>query len=315
MGNRWRRLGSLSVLALGLGVRGTALVLTGQVEADLKAVVLDRARHDFGRVEPGIALATAAILRNHSPHPQRIQQVTVTCGCTTPEPVGGRTLAPGETLKVPIRLDTTERAGRMTSRVEFVVQSIEPDQKRQRALEFFLEAEVATRFDVRPDRLDFGRLEDDRPRSLRFEIRPRPDAPADSYVVHCGDPRFQITEVPTRHPTAATRVFDVTFQKDRLVASTDLASTILVTCESAPEYRRLIGVSAEYRSPFELDARHVVIGPETRGGVERTLTLRSTRPCRIEDLNSDDARVRPVSSNGTENRRKGRRRCYSGGNA
>jgi rhodanese-related sulfurtransferase len=77
--------------------------------------------YDFGEAAEGLLLIHAFILRNTGTSPLTFtQQPTTTCGCVQVVPLARMSLAPGETISLGIRVDTTGYGGRGVNQPVFV---------------------------------------------------------------------------------------------------------------------------------------------------------------------------------------------------
>lgn len=91
---------------------------SGRVQTGPGGVVLiEPALVDFGAIEPGSINATTFTLVNTGRSPVRIKEARPSCVCTTLTDLAGRTIAPGERVKLQASLDAPKQAGDKDAKV------------------------------------------------------------------------------------------------------------------------------------------------------------------------------------------------------
>lgn len=78
----------------------TSSVQTEQKADISKVLEFKEENHDFGKIPYGKPVEFDVAIKNISNEPVKIENVKVSCGCTTPKYEQGKTYAPGETFKV-----------------------------------------------------------------------------------------------------------------------------------------------------------------------------------------------------------------------
>jgi hypothetical protein len=153
-----------------------ALLLALAVLPALQAgprLVLDRTRHDFGRVPPGRKVVTSFRLTNGGDRPLHLGPVETSCGCTAASP-GRSVLAPGEGTSLTVTYDP----GRDHGPVLRVV-TVRSDAPGASGTDLELRAVVALPIALEPEALLFRDLLGDERRTREVAwSAPRPLAPA-----------------------------------------------------------------------------------------------------------------------------------------
>lgn len=103
-------------LATGVAGAGSPRIAPGSVRTEGPSLQVADSNHNFGKIAQGTAVRYEFILRNTGDAPLEIIEVRPSCGCTT---AGDwpRTIKPGESGKLPIRMETAQFAGAITKTI------------------------------------------------------------------------------------------------------------------------------------------------------------------------------------------------------
>jgi hypothetical protein len=101
---------------LGVGLPLLLAASFALAEAGAAQVRVEPERFDFGRVRPNRTLQKEFILRNFGDRELVIESVSTTCGCTAAL-LGTKTVKPGGTSPLRVRLETRDYRGKVERRV------------------------------------------------------------------------------------------------------------------------------------------------------------------------------------------------------
>lgn len=118
--------------------------------ANAEVLVVDT--FNFGTITEGELLKHDFQLINTESYPVVVQQFNAECGCLAVS-AQGRTLAPGESLSIPVEFDSTGFAGPIKRSIE-----VETTNQSNPQLRFVLTGKVDSRVTFSPDRIDFGEV-------------------------------------------------------------------------------------------------------------------------------------------------------------
>lgn len=76
----------------------------------------EKTQHDFGLVDEGVVLPVIFTVKNNGKKDLEIKDIKTSCGCTAANP-DKKLLKPGETTKIKVELDTSNRMGKMRREV------------------------------------------------------------------------------------------------------------------------------------------------------------------------------------------------------
>ncbi len=123
------------------------LAQTTDVMIDGPGVVLEPANLELGEIPTNDSGVGIVVLRNTGESPRKVLDCKTSCGCTTANCQKGKTLEPGETMEVEIKLSGGARAQKLAKTVTFLVSGQPP-------LRLPVSGEAVSFVTVTPTRLD-----------------------------------------------------------------------------------------------------------------------------------------------------------------
>lgn len=126
---------------------------------------LSQAEWDFGQLWYGDPCQTEIELKNTGDATLRITEVKSTCGCTVAQPKK-KELAPGETVSMTIKYQTTKNAKKVAQYITIIT-----NDQSQPQVRFPVRGEVWHVFDAEPIAASFGRIKLTSRREVTIELR------------------------------------------------------------------------------------------------------------------------------------------------
>lgn len=105
----------------------TSCAIKPEPPADGPRITFNHEEFDFGHVSEGIELEHVFTISNSGTEPLQIQKASSTCGCTVPT-LPKSTLAPGESTRLTVKLDTSMKQDQITKTVD--VDSDDPERPK-----------------------------------------------------------------------------------------------------------------------------------------------------------------------------------------
>jgi hypothetical protein len=168
--NRWKK---NSLLLLGFGLIGLAVLASALPAAKKPKIVVDRETWDFGQVKQGETLNHEFVFRNAGEAVLNIGNVETSCGCTAAL-VSEKKLEPGKQGRVKVSFSTAGYGGQVSKYI--YLDSDDPDRPR---VQLTISADVATpprpRLELQPWTADVGLILQNEPIEAEVIIRNKGD--------------------------------------------------------------------------------------------------------------------------------------------
>ncbi len=135
-------------------------------------LTIEKAVHDFGRVDEGATVEAPFVIRNDGGAPLELQRIVPACGCTTVASEAGKnSLKPGESLTLNVKFDTAGFSGQKTKTVRvYTNDPLNPSGV------ITLRGEITGEFTVQPPRAFFGDVRSGTERSIDVLVKSRNSA-------------------------------------------------------------------------------------------------------------------------------------------
>ena len=112
------------IIFAGLTLHGFAQEAS---KKDGPIITFEKSTHDFGDIAQGDKVEYTYILTNTGNEPLIIQNVEVSCGCTTPKGIQRDPIAPGAKSEIVIAFNSTGKIGRQNKTLRVVSNASNPE--------------------------------------------------------------------------------------------------------------------------------------------------------------------------------------------
>lgn len=275
--SNWRtalQSGSIIVLALG-----SSLWLYARPSRETATQVsFEPAFHDFGRASEGLTLTTSCRLINHSLSEIVITDVETSCNCTQTGEAKGKTVAPGETIEIPVSLRTGNQQEVRRESVTVLFKSSKDVVPARRAMH--ITADVRTDYDVMPNMYQLEPMHFGDSKRVEVQVIPKEKKDIQITALKVEPPHYQANVVGRDEQSGAWKIeLAGSAQKHWTTGPKPAVLTITTNSESAPSKQVMLMCS--YVAPYELDRSVIVISADQVGMIQANFKVKTDKPRKL----------------------------------
>ncbi len=264
-----------------------------QEDEAYRLVTVEPPSFNFGEVAQGQHLTHAFQFRNDLKYPIKIVNIHSTCGCTTAGGVVGKVVEPGDSLEVPVTLNTGDSDGRRSGTITLFYRG--PGQPIPAYKSVLVESQVMADYWVRPLVVDFGRIDDVQP--VTRTVRLRPNRVTDIQIIKVETTHSALSARQIEAPAGTNELHvELTFSPTSLWRSGSVSSVVCLHTTSTHVPTTNVLVRAEFVAPVEVEPAAIVIGADVVGRVEREIQVSAHTVVRITEATCPHPGVRLLPS-------------------
>lgn len=271
-------LAGIAVLAVGFGIHTYE-----NVTSVSRGLVVSKTYHQFDVSRQSEQLTHVFTIENRCRFAVEIAESKATCTCTTMPDLSGCVVSPGETLELPITLNTGEAEEHIIGGVNLFCRKA----GSTAAPSFFTRLQVSALVDpdywVKPVVLNFGKVQGSRLVTQEVRVRPR------------RMPSMQILEIKSTHPAfrgGAVRrqretgdyVVEITFDGRGQTRSEIIAAPITIKTSSPNRPHVRLLAHTVFESLLEIEPQAIVVSSDTKGVIVKDIILRGGSPLGVSEV-------------------------------